>query len=367
MSKQVQDMAEVADDDFVHVSATTSQAELQRQTGAAGEEERPDDDQHPGETARPPKPKTPPANTEPGKAEPEKPDEKAPKEAPGKGSKDPEKRVAALKEEIASLTREKHQTRQEKEAAAAELADLRAQLATAKADLADGKGKVPVVPAQKERAPEPKEDDFEDFRDWVKAHSAWTREQAKLDAEELVATSRKTADETAKATAEQAETERRVAYRRELADKHRARITTYVTEHPEFATLMEQSGALPTNPAIDEHILHSEYGPRLMHYLAAHPEECEELAGLGMGPTLIRLGKLEAAFEREDAAAAAPAHGSGAKRPPVTKAAPPVSPVGGGSEVVDDDDDDTVLDDDFGPEYVRKMNARDRKRHAARV
>ena len=357
--------AETEDDEgFVTASVGTPQAELTRQVGrAAGtpREDPPTGDEGRTAGATPPKVTGQAETPAKEKAAREKPAKDTAAAEPKPDQSTPEGRKASLQAEINALTREKHQTKAEKEAAAAELAELRAELARAQAEVTAGKRKAPEHEAaaapKVERKAEPVEDDFEDFRDWVKAHAAWTREQAKLDAEEILA-SREAAAEAARQTAETTrQSESFVAARRELATHHQARIATYQRAHPEFAPLMDKAAALPTNPAMDEHILHSEMGPALMHYLAEHPEECETIANLGFGPSLIALGKLEGRLEKE---AAATAKSGSERRPAVSQAHPPVSPVGGTREIATDDDDGNPLDEEFSPEYVRKMNARDK-------
>ena len=296
----------------------------------------------------------------------------------GKG-KTPAKRLETLQAEINQLTREKHRTAAEKDDAARALATLREEAAELKSEIEEARrlragGKKADDPAKPEdakpkpeRKAEPQEDDFEDFRDWVKAHAAWVREEAKLDAIEAAEARGKEAESARESATKEAEEKRAreefEATRNQLAAKHSARVQAHLKANPGFAKLMEDAGALPTNPAIDEHILHSEMGPALMQYLAEHPDECEAIAALGPGPAIAALGRIE---ERIDQASKAAKSGSAPKPKPVTRATPPVSPVGGGAEVVDaDDDGDAVLDLEFGPEYVRRMNAKDKARRQA--
>lgn len=357
---------ELEDGDFIHDSVGSSMEDLKAEFAAdaaardaakpkddkAGEQ----DDETEGNTETPatgsPDPK---AEKEPAKAEePKKPSPRT-----------PEGKLETLQAQINQLTREKHKTAADRDAAKAELADLQSRAAALRAEIED-KGekkdekKADAAPPKVERKPEPQEDDFEDFRDWVKAHAAWTKEEAKLDAQEVIAAERARVSSESKEAQEKAQQEAYVAQRQQLFTEHKARVEAYSLANPEFAKLMEEAGALPTNPMIDEHILHSKNGPALMRYLAEHPDECETIAGLGPGPTLVALGEIEGEIKRtaKDAAKS----GSAPKPKPVTRAAPPVNPVGGGAAVVNDDDDGSPLDLEFGPEYVRRMNARDKAR-----
>lgn len=371
--------SEVDDGDFIVTSTSTSQADLTEQLAPAekpakGAKETPagdDDEATPAKPAKTPATATtPPADAdEDDKDEPAKPAVAAkPGEKPAKETKPtastPEGRVAQLKKEIATLTHEKHRSRQQREQDEAAVVAARQELADLHRQIAEKKGTPPAdekkEPAAAVRAPEPKEDDFEDFREWVKAHSTWTREQARLDAEEAIAAREtKRADEHREAD-EKTEQEKRIAYRTDLGKKHGDRVAAFEAKTPGFKELMESAGALPTNPWMDEHILHSEHGPALMQYLAENPEECERISALGLGPTLIALGKIEAKFD-----SAPPA--SEPEPRPRTKAHPPVSAVGASASVAADDADEDLSTMPFGPEYVRKMNARDKARRQARL
>jgi hypothetical protein len=296
-----------------------------------------------------------------------RPDEKPAEAKPDK--KKPEGRVAELRAEINQLTREKHtiagetaRERAERERLQAEINDLRKEHERlskgAEKPAAGGDDPPAEKPA---RAAEPQEDDFEDFRTFLKAHSTWTREQAKLDAQELIAERETQARETEAQRTKREEEERQQAQSREVFAKHQERVKTYTTEHPEFATLMEKAGDLPTNAAIDAHVLHSKYGPRLMHYFAENPEECERVAALGWGPALVEIGAIEATFRAEEKSQQARGAKSGSPSAPVprTKAAPPISPVGGDASVADADDDEDLSTMEFGPRYVELMNQRE--------
>jgi hypothetical protein len=359
---------------FTMVSQTP-EAELRRQL------EQPDP--QPKEGTPPPAISSPGAGAEPQRStadpqpagDPKRTETAAPAdEKPDKRT--PEGRVAILRSEINQLTREKHTVNAETARGRTELEELNARIAEARRehdrlsrDIAAGRvdPKAPTddkpAAAAPARAPEPQEDDFEDFREWVKAHAAWAREQAKLDAQELIEAQQRQAAETEKQRTEREQTTQREAQQRDVQQKHIERVQAYLTEHPEFAEIMEKAGDLPTNPAIDAHIMHSKYGPRLMRYLAENPEESERLSALGWGPTLVEIGVIEAGFRQADTSLTAPTGAkSGSPEAPVsrTQARPPINPVGGGAPVADAGDED-LSNMEFGPRYVELMNERDRK------
>jgi hypothetical protein len=286
-------------------------------------------------------------------------------------AKTPEGRKAQIQAEINALTREKHthkaaaeQTRAERAAAERELAALRAELDVVKKQIETGKGEKPAAedsqPAVTDRKPEPAEDDFEDFREYIKAHGAWVREQAKLDAQEIVSARDQASKQTAEEAARERQQQEHVASRRELADKHAARVKAYEAEHPGFSELITSGSDLPMNEMMTEHILHSESGPALMQYLVEHPEECERIYALPGGPTLVELGKIEGKLSTPAKS------GSGGGRKSVTNAQPPINPVGSSAAAADDSHEKDLANMDFSPEYVRLMNQRDREREKSR-
>lgn len=372
MAAQNPTLSSIEVDDFVATSTTTSEADM-RKALTAPASEKTEGTETEGETKPEPDGEAKPKE-EPKPAPGEKKAEEKPPAKPD--PKTPEGRKSQLQAEINALTREMHRhradvekTRAERAAEERQLTDLRAQLADlqAKLDKAQGgkadEGKAEPEKGKAARVEEPKEEDFDDFRDWVKAHGAWTREQARLDAEEAVAASRQKDTETEREKAEREQKARFAADRKQLADQHASRVTAYEAEHPEFAKLMDEAGALPTNDWMDEHILHSEKGPALMQYLAENPEECERISKLALGPTLVALGRIEARLEQTSETAKS---GSAPERQATTKARPPVNPVGGTTAVDADAGDDDLATMDFGPEYVRRMNARERERNRAR-
>jgi hypothetical protein len=284
--------------------------------------------------------------------------------------KTPEGRKAQIQAEINALTREKHthkaaaeQTKAERLAEERQLSALRAERDALQREIEAGKGGKPTTeaPAATERTPEPQEDDFpDDFREYIKAHAAWVREQAKLDAQEMISARDQASKQTAEEAARERQQQEHAAYRRELADKHAARVKAYEAEHPGFSELITSGSDLPMNEMMTEHILHSESGPALMQYLVEHPEECERIYALPGGPTLVELGKIEGKLSTPAKS------GSGGGRKSVTNAQPPINPVGSSAAAADDSHEKDLANMDFSPEYVRLMNQRDREREKSR-
>lgn len=112
------------------------------------------------------------------KAEPDAPAEKEPNPASEAGKalaahkSGLEKRKNRIQEEIDELTHNKHATRREFEAAQADLARVRAEMAALKSGQASPSPGNTAKPADG-ADPEPKEEDFEHYREFVKAQAKW--------------------------------------------------------------------------------------------------------------------------------------------------------------------------------------------------
>jgi hypothetical protein len=217
-------------------------------------------------------------------------------------------RSAEIKAEIDHLTWTKHATRREADEAAAELQQLRTELATLKA----GKPATTALPdeAVAFEEPKPKLENFETYEQFSEAlvewggrktHYAWEVQRAR----EQVAR----------------EVEQQQQQQQQVLGAHYARIEAYRAAHPDYDDAIAAAAAVKTNPMMDTHLTRSEAGPALMHYLAQHPAECEQIAALAPGLSLVALGRIE---ERLGAAQA----GSAPKAPPRSHAKPPIKPVG---------------------------------------
>ena len=347
-----QSLVSLEHDGFVFTSANATEEELQKTVGA---------DAPPDEgTATSPEPQqveaTPPASPA-----------EAPPAVPPPPPKGPEGRKAQLQAEINQLTRSKHQTRAEAEQTQQELAQLRAEKAEIQREIDQARAASRPAPPPEPppevvaapRAPEPVLDDFEDIATWMKAQSQWTREQAKLDAEEILTQREQAAVQQQHLSAREQQEAARQHYMAQKWAEHEQRFTAYVEQHPDAVPLFQAAAKLPMSQDHDmlmTHVLHSEKGPEILRFLAEHPTECERIAALPAGPTLIELGRIE---ERLSAVKS----GAAQKPRPMSRTSPPITPVGGGADVADDATDLSTLP--FGPEYVRRMNALEEKTRRA--
>lgn len=202
----------------------------------------------------------------------------------------------------------------------------------------------PSVPADP-NDPEPREEDFEAYRDYVKAQTRWEIRQETREREAREAQTRATTEaQRAKSAWEQ-------------------RFTEAQKTLPDLPQVIDAMKDRELSPAIAKAVIESERGPELLHYLATHPEECaqwvEESRMLppSAAPVMRRL--IEAKLS------GAPAASSGPAAAPTRKAVPaPIQPVGASPVVAE-----LSLEDIAKlplPEYKRLMDKRDQERWKAR-
>jgi flagellar biosynthesis GTPase FlhF len=189
-----------------------------------------------------------------------------------------------------------------------------------------------VQPATQPKAPEPRQQDFQDY-------AAFTRAQAEHAARETV---RAEIEAATKANAE-----------REAAQAGRRSIETFMekaTAQAEEADIdldavMETLSAQPLlSPTVMEHLASSESAAKMAEFLALNPGELQRVSM--MGPTLARkeLAKLEAGLK--------PA----AAKPPATKA-PPIGPTVGGRGITQKSVKDMDMDQ-FADHFMAEQEAR---------
>lgn len=229
-------------------------------------------------------------------------------------------RARTIQAEIHQLTAQKYATRQEIEQARAEMEQLQAQ----REALFLEEQRRAAAPPPDSKKPESK--DFETFEQYTEALADWRAVQAeqKAVAEATKRFEEKFAEERARYDADRQQQQQQAIFA-----QHQSRIEAARTAHPDFDDAVSQALDLPTNPMMDTHIVRSNLGGELMHYLATHPDECARIAALPAGPTLVELGRLEARIE-------AVKSGPAPTRSPVSRAQPPIKPVGGASGSADD-------------------------------
>ncbi len=182
--------------------------------------------------------------------------------------------------------------------------------------------------------------DFPEFDAWSAQTgnsdwNAWMRAAARYEAQQLLTQDRQQ-------TQLQSRNDR---YRAGLTDKF-----------PNFAPK-----PLPVSAAMSEAILSSDLGPDITHWLDAHPEQCAQLAEESKtdDPVVAARWMRKYLETQVTANGGARPDSPAAVRPSAAK--PPVNRVGGTANATPADPDDL----EFGPEFIRLENDRERKRREA--
>ncbi len=136
------------------------------------------------------------------------------------------------------------------------------------------------------------------------------------------------------------------------------RATAFEAQHPDFQEVVAQAPHVPG--IILQAVLQSDLGPQIAYDLGSHPEVAaqlaQEFARLPADAVPLVRRVLEA---RLTATAAARPDSASPVRPSAAK--PPISRVGGTASITPADPEDL----EFGPEYIRRENAREKKAREA--
>ena len=206
----------------------------------------------------------------------------------------------------------------------------------------------PVERPQERPAPrdeqdaEPTEDQFESYRDFVKAQANWEVRQA------LQARDRETAQRQRHESQQQFEARRHADFAE--------RLKAAEASDPNFAAVLASPVMLsaPMQDAIKD----SAIAPQLMTYLHEHQDEAERIYRAGSPLTVFKeMNKLEARLE------AAVDRGPAPKAKPVSQAKPPIKPLGAASSAASDG---PPGDDASYEEHERYWNAQELKKQQGR-
>jgi len=177
----------------------------------------------------------------------------------------------------------------------------------------------------------PQLDQFESYEQWVDARSEW---KAEVTWQRIQA----------------AQQQQHALY------THTERIQSFAATTPDYFEKIQAAARTPVAKVMEAAIIQSDRGPEIAYFLATHPEDAIRLAQAHVQRPLS-----DAPFVREllesklTAQAASPGPASGVSRQPVFR---PIKPVGATPVHAETAPDDL----EFGPEYVRRMNERDRQR-----
>lgn len=243
-----------------------------------------------------------------------------------------EGRKQTIQDEINALVRQRGETQRERDAIAKELEALRAERAALSRP---SQAPAPSLPAADTADPEPVEDNYATYAEFVKATSLWTARQAVRDYEA--------------AQRQQQEQSRRQTWEQERTRTFAERLDAAKTKYPDFDVLVNREDIELTPPVV-EVIKDSPLAAELMLHLAHHPDDAQRFAAL---PPMLAFGEMKALEGRLSAAS-----GGSAGTLRMSQAKPPITPVGSAPTVTADDPSSL----DFGPEYVRRMNEQTRRR-----
>ena len=184
-------------------------------------------------------------------------------------------------------------------------------------------------------AKEPQEEDFETYKDYVKAQARW---EARQEFEERSKASRANWEQE---QIQKAQNERVTAYKKQVE-----------AEGDGFLDKISQDvlNIAPDSP-LGHSITTSQVATKLMSYFTEHPDELRALSGLHPALVIREIGKIEGKLEGVVVTANAPRVVS------VSRAKPPVRPVAGTPSVGDELPEDASFED-----YFRHENAKERAR-----
>lgn len=252
-----------------------------------------------------------------------------------------EGRKQTIQDEINALVRQRGDTQRERDRIAAELESLRAE----RAKIAQMQQQ-PTQPMREAVQPvpqasddqEPSEDQFQDYASFVKAQARWqAREAVRAFQAEMRANEEK---------------QREAQWHFQRDQSFAEKLNAARQSNPEFDQLVNRDDIELSPPMIDV-IKDSDVAPQLMLHLAHFPDDAQRIQSLHPMLAYGEMKKLEARLE-----VAMQGYTGPTSTPPVSKARPPIRPVGSAPSGVTDDPSEM----DFGPEYIRKMNALERSR-----
>lgn len=183
---------------------------------------------------------------------------------------------------------------------------------------------------------EPKEEDFEDYADYQKAHTSWMVKEAVA------------ANDLSRSEEGQRQSSEKQAYERSMDFDRRADV--FRETHEDFDAVAKSPEMMrfytDYAPHLAEAIESNEKGPEIAYHLGENPDVAIKLARMSPIQAAVEVGKLEAKLSTDP------------KPKAVSKAPDPINPVGGGQGVVDKDPTE-MNDDEFATwrkSHIAKRN-----------
>ncbi len=271
-----------------------------------------------------------------------------PKKGKGKARSDPQARVEAATAKEAAAKEEARKAREEVESYKARLATYEAQ-----------QRQPASVPEQKTPEAFPAFDEWSTknpSQDWEQYHRELTRHEARTVAQQ--------------AASDQFQQWRAQQDFAAMASAHDQRLHAARQKYPDWDAVLQTGDRALTSALqsrgvqfpvrlFQEAIYTSEKGPDILRDLAQHPEDATQLAIEASTLPVSAVPMLRRILESRLAPTAVAVPDS-APVPSPSQAKPPINRVGGTASAVPLDPDDL----DFGPEYVKLENERERKRAA---
>ena len=191
------------------------------------------------------------------------------------------------------------------------------------------------APAPVQDGKEPQEEDFETYKEYVKAQARWETRQ------ELEERSKAARANWERQQIQQAQNERETSYRKQVEAEGEGFLDKISKDVLNIA---------PDTP-VGHSITTSQVATKLMSYFTEHPDELQALSSLHPALVLREIGRIEGKLEGVASAGTAPRAVS------VSRAKPPVRPVAGTPSVGDELPEDASFED-----YFRHENAKERAR-----
>lgn len=179
----------------------------------------------------------------------------------------------------------------------------------------------------------PLRENFENYEDYLEAKASYVGRTAAHEA-------RIEAEHKARTTKEQDD-------RKKSFDDFRSKVQE---KYPDLEERLEEISEIVMPHGMGQAIAESSSGPDILDYFAKNPKDCERIAALSPSSAIREIGRLETKLESKPEP----------KKTIASKAPAPIKPGGGASP-----SDETPQDSDTTAEWIRKEEARWRKRTAS--
>lgn len=178
-----------------------------------------------------------------------------------------------------------------------------------------------------ESPPEPKQDDFDTYEEFLNARTDWRVEEGLKAARADI---RKEVLDEVKADRDRQAADAQLQADQDAVAAYSQRIDETRAAHPDFDEVIEKSGDVPISPPMREALIATPLAGTILYHFAQNPAVCAEIAEMPASQALVAMGRLEAQLEAEET----PKGATGAQVAPTAAARTkprlpkPVTPVG---------------------------------------